>query len=442
MLFLLAVILLAAAQQPARGQLGNPSPAPTPIGIVTPWGGGHATIPIAITPFEGTGLGLDLAAVVMNDLKLSGFFTPPPNEQFARETDLLDRSKGSIQFAEWHRIGVLYLVKGSYKIVDGKLQWEFKTWDTVAQNYIFGEQPKQAADAGEARQEAHQIANDLIKRLTGEEGFADTQLTFIRANDRYGKSKQVCTMDADGVNLHAVTKQGELTTTPCWGLHGTEIYYTTYRDYNPDLAGVILRTGITWWISRYATLNISADWSEKAGRIALTLAKDGNSEIYTMSREGRDVRRMTTNRAIDCTPCWSPDGTQIAFTSDRSGNNQIWIMDARTQETRRLTYNGSYNDSASWAKGGSNKIAYASRVSGTFQICTINPDGTGFAQITHGEDDCEDPTWAPNGWVMAYVSNRTGSRHLYTMFADGTPIARLTSSGVQNQSPNWGPARH
>lgn len=415
--------------------------AQTDIGQVNP-GGNRSTIPIAVPPFQAIG-GQALSAptllsdVIASDLKLSGFFSMPANEQFARETNQLDLQKGAINFAEWVRIGVSYLVKGTYKIQGSDLVTEVKTFDTVSQKYVFGKRYENYK-ISEARLLAHRISNDIIERLVQEKGIAGTQIVFVRANDRLGNSKQVYVMDADGQNVQALTEQGELVATPCWGARGTELYYTTYRDYNPDLRGVILRSHAKWWVSRRPSLNISPAWSEKQKLITLVLAKDGNSELYTINREGKELRRLTTNRSIDCSPAWSPDGTQIAFTSDRTGNQQIYIMDVRTLEVRRLTYQGSYNDGASWAPCGSNRIAYASRVDGIFQIMTIKPDGSDPQQITNGSSHSEDPSWAPNGWTMSFTSDRSGQKQIYSMFADGSNLQQLTHGG-QSQSSNWSP---
>lgn len=61
-------------------------------------------------------------------------------------------------------------------------------------------------------------------------------------------------------------------------------------------------------------------------------------DLYTVSSQGGEARRLTTNEAYECYPIWAPDGSQIAFTSDRyqRGMN-IYIMDANGGEARQLT---------------------------------------------------------------------------------------------------------
>lgn len=398
-------------------------------------------IPIATPAFERQGdqdfAEATIHKIVMNDLELSGLFSAPKNPRFAEETNMLDQRDKQIHFAEWSKIGVSYLVKGAYEITGDELSAEVRVYDTIQGNYVYGRRyPKYLKD--DPRTLAHRISDDIVERLTGVQGIANTRLAFVRQVDPHGKTKQVCVMDADGHNARALTGQGELTATPAWGARGTEVYYTTYKDFNPDLAGVILRTNKSWFVSRRSGFNLSPAWSEKQQLICLTLTKDGNSELYTMTRGGENARRLTVNRAIDSSPTWSPDGTMLAFTSDRSGTPQIYIMDLQSLRTGRLTYHGNYNDSAVWSPKG-DEIAFCSRVDGEFQICIVNIDGTNLRQITTGNSSNEDPCWAPNGKVLAFTSNRKGPRQIYTMLVNGANVRQLTS-GVPCLSPSWSPA--
>src|SRR5262249_38186142 len=160
------------------------------------------------------------------------------------------------------RLGASYLVKGSYAISGPNLNAKVETYDTVSQKYIFG-RSYDGYTVENARNMAHRISDDIVQQLTATPGVARTKFVFVREVDPYGKTKQTCVMDADGFNPIAYTDTGELTAAPAWGANGTEIYYTTYRDFNPDLAGIILRTQHKWWVSRRAGFNVSANWSEK-----------------------------------------------------------------------------------------------------------------------------------------------------------------------------------
>jgi len=149
------------------------------------------------------------------------------------------------------------------------------------------------------------------------------------------------------------------------------------------------------------------------------------------------AQRLTNNRAIDSSPTWSRDGKKIAFTSDRTGSPQIWVKNLETGEETRLSYGSSYADGASWSPAGPDRVAYAARVNGDFQIVVCNPDGSSPVQLTQSDSN-EDPSWAPNGLELIFSSDRSGRKEIYRMFADGANVNQLTNQDAC-QSPAWSP---
>ena len=105
-------------------------------------------------------------------------------------------------------------------------------------------------------------------------------------------------------------------------------------------------------IGNYPGIVAAPAVSPDGNKIACTMTKDGNSEIYVIDTKGRIIKRLTWHQAIDTAPTWSPDGRMIAFSSDRTGAPQIYLMDSDGLNTRRLTYEGRYNDSPIWSSRG------------------------------------------------------------------------------------------
>ncbi|MBI1784100.1 PD40 domain-containing protein, partial [Candidatus Sumerlaeota bacterium] len=431
----LAAMILLGGNPPARAQKSD-----SLQGTVRPTE--FSPNPIAVPPFQGqgeTGKADPFSETIQRDLVLSGFFRAPSNAQFVAETHAFDLKEDKIHYADWFRLGVSYVVKGKYSIAGDQLEVEFRTYDTTMGTYIFGKRydkyPK-----NNARQLAHRISNDIIKRITNVDGVAHTQLVFVGEVPGKGTqtNKEIFVIDEDGENRKQLTNDKNLDATPTWGARGTEIYYTTYKDYNPDLAGIYLDGSYNWFVSRRAGFNLSPAWSEKKQLIALTLSKDGNSEIYTMTRAGKDLKRLTYGKSIDSSPVWSPNGDYIAFTSDRNGGPQIYIMDESGVNVRQLTHSGSYNDGAAWSPKG-DMIAFSSRIDGIFQIFTINVNGGDLRPLTSGNYNSEDPTWSPNGWVIAYTSDRTGTKQINLMFLDGRQLGQITNGTAGSYSANWSP---
>ena len=56
-----------------------------------------------------------------------------------------------------------------------------------------------------------------------------------------------------------------------------------------------------------------------ASELALTISKDGNPELYTVSANGGGARRLTRTRGVESGPTWSPDGSEIIYSFDGRG---------------------------------------------------------------------------------------------------------------------------
>jgi Tol biopolymer transport system component len=69
-------------------------------------------------------------------------------------------------------------------------------------------------------------------------------------------------------------------------------------------------------------------WSPDGGTLAYCARREGNFDIYTISRNGGPERRLTVHPGYDDGPDYSPDGRWIYFNSDRSGSWDIWRMPA------------------------------------------------------------------------------------------------------------------
>ena len=382
--------------------------------------------------------------IIYNDLEMTGYFQRGNNQDFIEETHRADVKSGSVDFAEWKRLSADFMVAGKFEVSGDKLDVTCILYYVPSgKRFIFAKQFTNTVD--QQRVLAHRISDEIFHYLAaGEEGVANTKILYVASIDPSRQSREVWVMDADGANARPVTNENAgansrvLVATPCWGANATEVYFTSYRDYNPDLCGIYLKGGASWFISRFPGLNVSPSWSQARQRIALTLGKDGNSEIYTMDRNKANLKRLTFGKSIDSSPCWSPTGDDIAFTSDETGSPQIYIMDAEGGNRRRISNVGSnWCDGAAWAPKG-DKIAFAARVNGHFDIFICEVDGSNPRQMTSGQADNEDPSWSPNGLMLTFTSNRTGSMQIYVMCSDGSNQRQLTRTG-HNISPAWSP---
>jgi TolB protein len=85
-------------------------------------------------------------------------------------------------------------------------------------------------------------------------------------------------------------------------------------------------------------------------------------------------------------------------------------------------------------------IAYASHLSGNWDIWTARSDGTRADNVTAESVANEtDPTWSPDGKRIAFVSDRAGNSDIYVMNADGASVTQLTDVLSNESDPAWSP---
>lgn len=110
-------------------------------------------------------------------------------------------------------------------------------------------------------------------------------------------------------------------------------------------------SGTFAWSTRIASFRFpscSGRDSSDPRRIVFVSTRDVNREIYSISADGSDLRRLTNNPASDFAPAVSPDGTSIVFVSDRDGTPNLYIMLIDGSDVRRVTNVPTTDDHPVW----------------------------------------------------------------------------------------------
>lgn len=239
-------------------------------------------------------------------------------------------------------------------------------------------------------------------------------------------SAEIYVMDADGRGETPITHRDPNGFGPAWSPDGSLIAFT----------GLSGDTSVQLWImdangdnSRPLGFKGSAeqallapDWSPTGRRLVVSYKED----VFVVSRDGTERRRLTRGRGEDWDPAWSPAGGWIAFT--RNG----FIHRIRTDGTdRELLARGS---GADWSPSGRRIVFAVERPSGRRDIYTMKADGSDRRRLTTARADERTPSWSPGGGWIAFTRGRPGS--VWVVRPNGSRAHRLLGNAG---GPSWSP---
>jgi TolB protein len=402
-------------------------------------------LPIAIPDLIGSGgsdveAGRDIAQVVSNDLQSSGLFQPLDPKSFI---DAPSGGDAPPNFADWRQINADALVTGTARTQpDGSLRVEFRLWDVGAGQQLTGF--GYTSTRANWRRIAHIVADEIYKRITGEDGYFDTRIVYVaESGPELHRSKRLALMDQDGANNRYLTSGENLVMTPRFSPSSQEVTYLSYAGGTPRVYLLNIDTGQQEVLGNFPGMTFAPRFSPDGNRVILSRTVGGNSNIYALDLSTRSVRRLTSDNAIDTSPSYSPDGSQITFNSDRGGSQQLYVMGSDGSGVRRISFGSGKYGTPVWSPRG-DLIAFTKIDGGSFYIGVMHPDGSGERLLTKGWL-VEGPTWAPNGRVLMYFeqspsdsSGRGGSSRLYSIDLTGANQREVITPGDASD-PAWSP---
>jgi Tol biopolymer transport system component len=160
--------------------------------------------------------------------------------------------------------------------------------------------------------------------------------------------------------------------------------------------------------------------------------QSGSFEIYAIDIHGNNLQRLTNGIGALYAPELSPDGSRILFTNHGNG---LWVMDPDGSNPRPLTFKDDIDPT--WSPDGS-MIAFASSREGSRQLFVANANGRQVNRVTDLRDMGGRSSWSPDGTRLAFYRGPAGDRDIYVINIDGTGLDRLTNGG-DNLGPSWSP---
>ena len=371
----------------------------------------------------------ELYQVVSDDLNYSRIFSLLPKKYYDYIRPL---DPSNIFFKDWESVQANILFVGEVSSGPGQdIVFEGKLYDVKGARFISGK--RYQASPKLSRLAAHRMADEIVKILSGEKTIFTSKIVFV--SDRDGND-ELYMMDYDGQNQTRLTFNSIRDYMPAWSPDGRRIAYTSYKHLNAGLYILDLDAGKVSPVSTRGT-NFSPSFSPDGKKLAFCSTMDGNTEIYVAGSDGKNIKRLTFNEAIDSSPSWSPTSREIAFVSDRSGlgQPQVYIMDAEGSNLRRVSFGGTYHDAPAWSPTG-DRIVYVSRVENIFDLYVLNLRNNQIVKLTESNARNESPSWSADGRHIVFSSTVSGTAQLYAIDFDGANLRRLTSQG-NNKLPDW-----
>jgi len=391
-------------------------------------GAGVEMLKLAVPRAEGDS-GATAVETLAKDMDITGLFQVLDPASFPAQL----HSEGlGFSSALWSQVGAQAVVK--MKASGGQLEGRVYV---VAR----GDQPTLTKTYRNAdiRDAVHEFANDIVQSFTGKRGVFGSRIVFAMSGRG---AHEIGAIDMDGGRMSVLTKMGTDNLLPAYSPGGGEVAFTSYARNNPDLWIVSAGGGRARRVSKQPGLNTGAAWSPDGRAIALTLSHEGNSEIYRISPDdGRVLARLTQTPAIDSSPSFSPDGSQIAFVSNRQGSPQVFVMPATGGAAKRVTFQGKYNQTPRFSpRTDKPQIAFTGRdEKGVFDVFILDIKSNRIDRVVwQGKGSNLDPTWSPDGRLLAYTSTRGG---IFVYNPETRHEVQVWKGSAS--SPSWGPApRH
>lgn len=397
-------------------------------------GGDVGAKPIAVVPFATPAdINFDIASIIEADLVRSGLFDALPR------ADMLEKPTaiGQVDYRNWRALNRENLVLGSMsRSPSGAVAVRFFLTDVYRGTQMLGfDMPAVAQD--QLRVVAHQIADLIYEKLTGQKGYFNTQISYVTAAG-YGLARrfQLIVADADGYNPRTIASSREPLMSPAWSPDGKKLAYVGYERGRSAVYLHTLNSGELRKLVAEKGINGAPVWSPDGSKLVVTLSFETNPDLYIIDVASGQRRRLTDHYAIDTEASFSPDGSMLAFTSDRGGSAQVYVMPTSGGEPKRVTFQGKQNLRPRYSPDGKS-LAVVNNEGGRYAIGLVDLQTGAMRVLTDGPLD-ESPSFAPSGGVIIYATTGNGTAELGIVSVDGRVRQQLRQPG-EVREPAWGP---
>jgi TolB protein len=400
--------------------------------------GSDRATPIAVVPFGwqgGSVLPEDMADIIGNDLRNSGYYSPIPKQNMISQPT----QASEVVFRDWKALSAQYVMVGSIVPAGGRLQVSYALFNVATEQPVLTGSVSGSTD--QLRDMSHYIADQSFEKLTGIKGAFSTRILYVTA-ERFSENNTRYTLqrsDYDGARAVTLLQSREPILSPRYAPDSKRIAYVSFEQRRPRIFLQHIDTGRREQLTNFDGLNGAPAFSPDGNRLALVLSKDGNPEIYVMDLNTRALTRVTNSPGIDTEPFWGKDGNTIYFTSDRGGKPQIYKQSVGGGNAERVTFIGNYNANPKLSAD-EKTLVMIHRQDGftNFKVAAQDMARGSVKVLTDSSLD-ESPTVAPNGTMVIYATRQQGRGVLMLVSLNGRVRLPLPTAQGEVREPSWSP---
>jgi len=280
------------------------------------------------------------------------------------------------------------------------------------------------------------LAHNAVVEFNSVLGFED--ISWMKRNILFAKytgSRQSEIWIGDyTLNFSTVVLRGGLNLFPKWADSAqSAFYYTSYNHEIPTLFRVDMATGAKRKFIASQGMLVASDVSQDGNRVLLTMAPNGQTDIYEFNINTKGTKRITHFSGIDVNGKYIGDESRIAFVSNRIGRANIYTKSIGSRSVSRAARYGNNNDSCdafgqhilySVKEGGSSNIYLGSVASSYVRPLTSN-----------GKNKL--PRFSTDGKVILYIKQNGGRNSIGYMNLATKQSALFSMQSGKIQSIDW-----
>ena len=266
-------------------------------------------------------------------------------------------------------------------------------------------------------------------------------------SDRTAGRRELWIINPDGSHATALLPGQTMDAAPVWSPDGTRLAYVAGLNGKSQIGVLLVNADNTPGQTAILTTDAQSSdntlpaWSPDNRQLAFQSNRSGAQQIYVMPAVGGPAKAIANQPPYASWPAWAPDGKTLVFAAGVDvQHTQLYSVPADgSAMPAPLTNNDRPAAGPVWAPDGKSILFLLTTSSGTHNIVTIHPDGTGQHELTSGPQEDIFPVWSPDSAWIAFFSDRGRNEDVFVLDAGSGALTNISDNPAGDLAPTWAP---